>query len=77
MAIQKYGLCLAFPGIYAFTAIHYTPAFFKKGKERLIALMRNNHRFQEVFEALGESENCQYYWFYIYREREEFTCYVV
>ena len=60
----------ALPGIYAFTGIDYIPAFFKKGKERPIALMGNNAKFVEAFSTFGESELTPD----IISIIEEFTC---
>ena len=51
---EKINYVQALPGIYAFTGIDHVPAFFRKAKERPIAIMRKNKKFLDAFSALGE-----------------------
>ena len=43
----------ALPGIYAYTGIDYSPAFYRKGKVRLPLLMTKNQNFVDAFVALS------------------------
>ena len=46
----------ALPGIYVFTGCDYTPAFFKKGKNRPILIMLKSDQFINAFNKMGVNE---------------------